>query len=89
MMNEKISKIANDLFDKVHSNLETPITGYVFTPVCQACIYSEYHYGTWKEPECHIYGRIPEEYESAKTQKCPHYKNDPNSNHIPFTEEDV
>ena len=82
------ANIANDLFDKAKSNLDTPIIGSILTPVCKSCKNSDYHYGTWNEPECKIYGSIPDKYRLAVTKNCPHYLNEPNSKFVPFTEED-
>lgn len=89
IFNEDEKQIANDLFDKAKSHLEAPLIGCVFTPICKSCKNSDYHYGTWIEPECKVYKKIPDEYRLAKTKSCPHYAHDPDSKHIPYTEEDT
>lgn len=65
------------LCDEAHSNLEAPLLGEVLTPICTSCIHADYHYGTWDDPECEIYGEMPAQYRNAKKYDCPQYKQIP------------
>ena len=58
---EIMKQYRNDC-NKAKSNLEAPLLGKVLTPICKSCKNADYHYGTWDEPECLIYGRMPKKY---------------------------
>lgn len=77
MMQEERIKEYVRLCDEAHSNLEAPLLGEVLTPICTSCIYADYHYGTWDEPECAIYGEMPAQYRNADKYDCPRYKQIP------------
>ncbi len=62
------------LCDEAHSNLEAPLLGEIRVPICKSCIHADYHYGTLNEPECAIYGKMPDLYRNAKKYDCPRYE---------------
>lgn len=63
--------------DKAHSHLEAPLLGEIRTPICKSCQNADYHYGTLDEPECKVYGEMPELYRRARNYDCPRYKQIP------------
>jgi len=87
MLSEEKSKIANELFAKAHSNLDTPLIGECFTPVCLSC--TNYQRGKSIDPStCKVYGEIPYDFIHCKSVDCPHYDLIPNCHkaslpHIP------
>lgn len=70
---EIMKQYRNDC-DKAKSNLEAPLLGKVLTPICKSCENADYHYGTWEEPECTVYGDMPKKYRNADDYNCPKYK---------------
>lgn len=74
---EIMKQYRNDC-NKAKSNLEAPLLGKVLTPICKSCKNADYHYGTWDEPECLIYGEMPKKYFAADSYDCPHYNQIPN-----------
>ena len=64
--------------DKAKSNLEAPLLGRVLTPICKSCKNADYHYGTWDDPECAVYGEMPLKYRRADDYDCPNYVQIPN-----------
>lgn len=74
---ERIKEYAR-LCDEAHSHLEAPLLGEVGFPICKSCQHANYHYGTWDEPECAVYGEMPIDFRNADRYDCPHYKQIPN-----------
>lgn len=72
MMDGEKAKMANGLFDKARSNLETPLTGEILTPLCLSCQCIIKPRGM-ELPRCKIYGDIPDEYIRAHSDDCKHY----------------
>lgn len=77
MMDEKTSKLANELFDKAHSHLEAPLIGEIFTPLCLSCT-NIIDSSDMAFPRCKEYGDIPNDIRLAESDDCPHYKMVPN-----------
>ena len=67
-----------------YGNLDYPWVGRVLTPICQVCKNAEMFYGTWKEPVCKVYGKMPDEYLDCKSYKCPGFIHDKESIHNRF-----
>lgn len=65
---------------KCHSTQEMPILGAILTPLCKICTKADFHYGTWDDPECKAYGKMPDRVRYCKEYKCPEFEHDKNSN---------
>lgn len=78
MMDKETAKIANELFDKAKSNIEAPLIGGIYTPVCMSCLNHVDRENPWKKDSCKVYGEIPKEYSFAESADCPHYQLIPN-----------
>lgn len=78
MLSEELMKQYQEACDKSKSNIDMPLIGEVFTPLCCSCIHVDMHYGSWDEPECSKYDIISDEYMGCKSLDCPHYEQIPN-----------
>ena len=58
MTEEEVDK----LFEGCHSNLEAPIIGEIYTPICKNCKNLIRVNGGWSLPVCQELGRFPREY---------------------------
>ena len=75
----------------IKSNLEYPILGKIETPICKICKHSDYHYGSWDDPECGIIDSvIPDEFRYCRNYSCPNFMYDKESDFIDmFSEEEI
>lgn len=78
MLNNKDTKVANELFDKSKSNLEAPMIGRIYTPICVSCANYVKDKNLFKYPTCKVYGGIPEIYSFGESIGCPEYNQVPN-----------
>ncbi|MGI6161751.1 MAG: hypothetical protein ACOYJD_06945 [Christensenellales bacterium] len=78
-------RLYEDLCDNAKSNIEAPILGTMYTPICKSCKNINMFYGTWKDPECGVLGFPPEKYIGAKERDCTYYDPIPNSKWKPYT----
>jgi len=76
-MDEEMSKIANDLFDKAKSHLDSPIIGEIYTPLCLSCQNYIESIG-FELPKCKKYGDIPKDIYLALSDVCLFYMIKPN-----------
>ena len=52
-------------------------SGVLFAPYVKMPIF---HYGTWDDPECSVYGKLPEKLAMAEEYECPDFIHDKKSN---------
>jgi hypothetical protein len=75
------------MYAEAHSNIEAPILGRMYTPLCKSCKKVNMVYGSYKAPECSVYDKLPEDYIDAVKSDCPHYEKYPDSKWKPRTED--
>ena len=75
--------------DEHHSSLAVPMLGSIETPLCQICKNSDYHYGTWDEPECSAFpdNIMPDEYKYCMNYDCPKFVWNPDDDNNCFFDE--
>ena len=65
---------------KGKGSLEQPVLGGIRCSICAICKNADFHYGTWDDPECSVYGKLPEKLARAKEYECPDFIHDKKSN---------
>lgn len=68
-MDKEIEK----LFEECHSNLDTPLAGQVYSPLCCTCQNFVDPYDPFESPRCNAYGKLPRDIYLSNGAPCEHY----------------
>lgn len=62
----------NKMFNDCHSNLETPLMGRVYTPICYHCKNLVFPDNPFENCTCKVFGNPPDKYRHDDKEMCPH-----------------
>ena len=93
MTEKNLKEWAEDITNNNYGNLDYPLPMLIKTPLCKICRHSDYHYGTWDEPECLVLkGEENAEYTArrlhCKEYKCTNFEVNPNSKWLRWFDKD-
>lgn len=71
MLSEEAMKDYLEKCDKATSNIDAPILGEIFTPICCSC--SNLVRKVMQLPGCKVFGKIPDEYLDCVSDDCRQY----------------
>lgn len=63
-------------FQGCHSNIEAPLIGRIYKPVCYGCKNLVWPENPFHPNTCKVFGKLPDEYWNSEEGKCPHKRTD-------------
>ena len=93
MTEKKLQEWAEDITKNNYGNLDYPLPMIITTPLCKICKHSEYHYGTWNEPECLVLtgeklGEYTAKRLNGEVYECTNFEVNPKSKWLSWFDKD-